>query len=66
MKTINSKQTVVVPKGVEVSISNRTVTVKGKRGMLKRSFQGLKLILSVSTHVDSSQVQNRNMSGRNL
>merc|ERR1711921_2428 len=49
MKTINSKQTVVVPKGVEVSVSNRTVTVKGKRGTLKRSFQGLKLILSVAT-----------------
>ncbi|XP_055356613.1 60S ribosomal protein L9-like [Paramacrobiotus metropolitanus] len=38
MKTIQSHQDVVVPQDVEVSVSKRTVTVKGKRGTLVRNF----------------------------
>lgn len=32
------KQPVIVPQGVEVTIKNQTVTVKGKLGMLSREF----------------------------
>lgn len=38
MKTIQSAQTVKIPKGISCSVNNRRVTIKGKRGTLTRSF----------------------------
>jgi large subunit ribosomal protein L9e len=39
MKTINLNQLVKIPEGVDVSVRARKVTVKGPRGILRRSFQ---------------------------
>ncbi|XP_014231371.1 60S ribosomal protein L9-like [Trichogramma pretiosum] len=43
MKTINTYQTVKIPKELTVSVKSRTVTVKGPRGVLKRCFKHLAL-----------------------
>ncbi|XP_069686799.1 large ribosomal subunit protein uL6 [Periplaneta americana] len=43
MKQIVTNQTVKVPKDVTVSVKSRLVTVKGPRGVLKRSFKHLAL-----------------------
>ncbi|GIY72983.1 60S ribosomal protein L9 [Caerostris darwini] len=39
MKTINASQTVKIPKGVDVKVRSRQVTVRGPRGLLRRSFK---------------------------
>ena len=41
MKILNVKQTVDIPDGVEASVKARTVTIKGPRGTLTRSFRHL-------------------------
>ncbi|KFB39860.1 60S ribosomal protein L9 [Anopheles sinensis] len=41
MRTINSNQTVVVPKGVSVKVRSRVVSVFGPRGKLVRNFRHL-------------------------
>ncbi|XP_063721925.1 large ribosomal subunit protein uL6-like [Symsagittifera roscoffensis] len=38
MRAIESSQSIKVPEGVDFSVLGRSVEVKGKRGMLKRSF----------------------------
>ncbi|KAF7270309.1 ribosomal protein L9 [Rhynchophorus ferrugineus] len=43
MKTIVTNQTVKIPKGITVTTKSRTITVKGPRGTLKRSFKHLAL-----------------------
>merc|ERR1712142_1209537 len=43
MKIITTSQSVFIPKDVFVKVHNRVVTVKGPRGVLKRSFQMLKI-----------------------
>merc|ERR1711872_571502 len=43
MKTILASRNVDIPQGVEVSVKARTVTVKGPRGTLQRSFKHLKI-----------------------
>ncbi|XP_074650628.1 large ribosomal subunit protein uL6-like isoform X2 [Tubulanus polymorphus] len=39
MKTIRLNETVKIPKGIEVTIKARRVTVKGPRGVLRRDFK---------------------------
>lgn len=39
MKVINSEELIVVPSDVSVSVKARVVTVKGPRGVLRRSFK---------------------------
>merc|ERR1712136_554124 len=46
MKTILASQTVTIPDGVEVKMNGRSITVKGRRGGLKRSFNHLNLELT--------------------
>merc|ERR1712003_53943 len=46
MKTILASQTVTIPDGVEVKMNGRSITVKGRRGVLKRSFNHLNLELT--------------------
>lgn len=41
MRTINSNQTVTVPKGVAVKVHSRVVTVDGPRGRLVKNFRHL-------------------------
>lgn len=41
MKEINAFQLIPIPEGCEVSVKQREVTVKGKRGTLTRSFKHL-------------------------
>lgn len=41
MKTINSNQCVKIPKGIEATVKSRVVSIKGPRGVLKRSFKHL-------------------------
>lgn len=43
MKQIVSNQTVKIPQGLTVGVKSRLVTVKGPRGILKRSFKHLAL-----------------------
>lgn len=43
MKQINTHQTVKIPKGITVTANSRVITVKGARGILKRSFKHLAL-----------------------
>lgn len=38
MRTIKASQTITIPKGVDVHVSGRKVTVNGPRGTLKRDF----------------------------
>merc|ERR1712002_290661 len=47
MKTILASRNVDIPEGVDVSVKARTVTVKGPRGTLKRSFKHLKVEIRV-------------------
>merc|ERR1712007_347058 len=41
MKILNTKQSVTIPDGVDVSVKARVVTIKGPRGTLERSFRHL-------------------------
>merc|ERR1712054_64979 len=41
MKSLNNSRTVIIPKGVDVFVHARRVTVKGPRGKLVRSFKHL-------------------------
>ena len=53
MKILNVKQSVEVPEGVEASVKARTVTIKGARGTLVRSFRHLAVDnLEVSYELD--------------
>lgn len=49
MKQIVTNQTVKIPDGLTVTVNSRLVTVKGPRGVLKRSFKHLALDIRVST-----------------
>ncbi len=40
MRAIEAAKTVEIPEGVDVSVDGRTVTVKGAKGALTRSFSG--------------------------
>ena len=48
MKQIVTNQTVKIPEGLTVTVRSRLVTVKGPRGILKRSFKHLALDIRVS------------------
>lgn len=48
MKQIVTNQTVKIPEGLTVTVKSRLVTVKGPRGILKRSFKHLALDICVS------------------
>lgn len=50
MKQIVTNQTVKIPEGLTVTVKSRLVTVKGPRGVLKRSFKHLALDIRVSKH----------------
>jgi large subunit ribosomal protein L9e len=41
MKEINSFQLVKVPEGIEATVKSRTITIKGPRGSLTKSFKHL-------------------------
>ena len=41
MKEINSFQLVKVPEGIEATVKSRTITIKGPRGSLSKSFKHL-------------------------
>ncbi|ELU07708.1 hypothetical protein CAPTEDRAFT_151035 [Capitella teleta] len=43
MKVIQTNQKVTIPKGIDVKVKSRTVTVKGPRGTLSRNFSHLSL-----------------------
>ncbi|XP_041460291.1 60S ribosomal protein L9-like isoform X2 [Lytechinus variegatus] len=47
MKTILASRNVEIPEGVEVKVKARTVTVKGPRGSLSRTFKHLKVEIRV-------------------
>jgi len=47
MKTIETTQKLVIPKGVTVEVNSRIVTVKGIRGTLIRSFKHLNLDMRI-------------------
>lgn len=47
MKQIVVNQTVKIPKGLSCHVKSRTVTIKGPRGALKRSFRHLALDISM-------------------
>jgi len=47
MKTIYSENTVDIPKNVKIWVKSRHVTVKGPRGMLRRSFRHLAVDLKI-------------------
>jgi len=47
MKQIVTNQTVKIPEGLTVTVKSRLVTVKGPRGVLKRSFKHLALDIRV-------------------
>lgn len=51
MKQIVTNQTVKIPEGLTVTVRSRLVTVKGPRGVLKRSFKHLALDIRVSKYV---------------
>jgi large subunit ribosomal protein L9e len=48
MKQINTQQTVKIPKELTCSVKCRVITIKGPRGILKRSFKHLALEMYVS------------------
>merc|ERR1712072_361506 len=54
MKTILASQIVTIPDGVTVSMKGRSITVKGRRGTLHRTFNHLNLEL---TRVNSSTIR---------
>lgn len=45
MRTINSNQTVKIPKGVSAKVHARVVTIQGPRGKLTRDFRHLAMDL---------------------
>ncbi|XP_068249334.1 large ribosomal subunit protein uL6 [Palaemon carinicauda] len=49
MKTIITSQTVDIPGGVGCQVKRRVVTVKGPRGVLKRSFKDMKIDMKAIT-----------------
>lgn len=51
MKQIVTNQTVKIPEGLTVTVRSRLVTVKGPRGILKRSFKHLALDIRVSKYI---------------
>lgn len=51
MKQIVTNQTVKIPEGLNVTVKSRLVTVKGPRGVLKRSFKHLALDIRVSKNI---------------
>merc|ERR1719499_1521480 len=48
MKVLNSSQTVTIPEGIEAKVKARTVTIKGSRGTLTKSFRHLALDIFMS------------------
>ena len=48
MKIIASSESIKVPNSVKVAVRSRVVTVKGKRGVLKRSFRHLAVDIKAS------------------
>merc|ERR1712038_1736109 len=48
MKVLNSNQVVTIPEGVEATVKARTVTIKGDRGTLSKSFRHLALDIFMS------------------
>merc|ERR1712141_622880 len=46
MKTILASQTITIPEGIELKMNGRSITVTGRRGTLKRSFNHLNLELT--------------------
>lgn len=48
MRTINSNQFVKIPKNIKASVKSRTITIKGPRGTLRRSFKHLALDISMA------------------
>lgn len=49
MRTINSNQTVKIPRGIEARVKSRIVTIKGPRGVLKRNFKHLALDIHMAS-----------------
>ncbi|BHF63819.1 60S ribosomal protein L9 [Sparganum proliferum] len=49
MKIIKTTESVKVPKGVKVTVRSRVVTVKGKRGTLRKDFKHLALDIKAGT-----------------
>uniref|UniRef100_A0A0V0J6V0 Large ribosomal subunit protein uL6 n=2 Tax=Schistocephalus solidus TaxID=70667 RepID=A0A0V0J6V0_SCHSO len=49
MKVIKTTESVKVPKGVKVTVRSRVVTVKGKRGTLRKDFRHLALDIKAGT-----------------
>ncbi|GBN31737.1 60S ribosomal protein L9 [Araneus ventricosus] len=47
MKTILAAQTVKIPKGVDIKVRSRAVTVRGPRGLLRRSFKHVQVDMQV-------------------
>ena len=43
MKTIHSSLQVKIPEGISATVNNRVVTIKGKRGLLRKSFKHTQL-----------------------
>jgi len=56
MKVINTQEAVQIPEGVEVSVDNRVVSVKGPRGELSKSFKHLALDIYLETIKGSPSV----------
>nr|CAD7416290.1 unnamed protein product [Timema poppensis] len=65
MKQIVTNQTVKIPLGLTVTVKSRLITVKGPRGILKRSFKHLALDIHVlgmlnlvNPHLHRGRVEN--------
>ena len=43
MKTIHSSLQVKIPEGIGATVNNRVITIKGKRGTLRKSFKHTQL-----------------------
>ena len=50
MKTINGTKFLDIPEGVEVTCKSRTVSVKGPRGELTRTFKHVQLEMEMTTN----------------
>jgi len=59
MKTVLATRRVEVPKGVEIEIKSRVVTVKGPRGNLTRDFKHVNMDLRVVGGVDDAGVEKK-------
>jgi len=57
MRQINAVKSITVPKGVEVTIKNRKVTVKGPRGTLSRDLSHMRVDLRVEKAGETSVVK---------